>query len=82
MSQTAFTRAEAQAKVGRRVRARLAFAEVPAGALGTVVRVDRVVDGYDLEVAWRRPGRPTPWIEWFTKAEYAAPLWDHHASCQ
>jgi hypothetical protein len=74
MEQSSFTRAQAQAKVGRRVRTRIAFAEVPAGALGTVVRVDRVIDGYDLEVAWARPGCPTPWVEWFTKAEYAAHL--------
>lgn len=74
MSQTAFTRVEAQAKVGRRMRTRTAFAEVPAGALGTVVRVDRVIDGSDVEVAWVWSGRRTPWIEWFTKAEYAAHL--------
>src|SRR5919109_3650593 len=74
MRQTAFTRAEAQAKVGRRVRTRVAFAEVPEGALGTIIRVDRVIDGYDVEVAWVWSGRRTPWIEWFTKAEYAAHL--------
>jgi hypothetical protein len=74
MAQGFFTRAQAQAKVGRRVQTRLAFAEVPEGALGTVVRVDRVVDGYDVEVAWVWPGRRTPWIEWFTKAEYEAHL--------
>jgi hypothetical protein len=74
MAQGSFTRAQAQAKVGRQVRTRIAFAEVPAGALGTVVRVDRVVDGYDLEVAWVWSGHPTPWIEWFTKAEYEAHL--------
>jgi hypothetical protein len=39
MSQAAFTRAEAQAKVGRRVRIHVAFAEVPEGALGSVLRV-------------------------------------------
>jgi hypothetical protein len=74
MAQTAFTRAEAQAKVGRRVRTRIAFAEVPEEAVGTVIRVDRVIDGYDVEVAWVWAGRRTPWIEWFTKAEYEAHL--------
>ena len=75
MARTSFTKAEAQAKVGRRVRTRTAFAEVPAGALGTILRVDRVIDGYDIEVAWVWwSGRRTPWIEWFTKAEYAAYL--------
>jgi hypothetical protein len=74
MRKTAFTRAEAQAKVGRRVRTRVAFAEVPEGALGTILRVDRVMDGYDVEVAWVWSGRGTPWIEWFTKVEYEAHL--------
>jgi hypothetical protein len=74
MAQTSFTRAEAQAKVGRRVRPRVALAEIPQGAIGTILRVDRVIDGYDLEVAWVWSGRRTPWIEWFTKAEYEAHL--------
>jgi hypothetical protein len=74
MAHLSFTRAEAQAKVGTRVRTRVAFAGVPKGALGTVIRVDRVIDGYDVEVAWVRSGRRTPWIEWFTKAEYETHL--------
>jgi hypothetical protein len=72
MGQTAFTSAEAQAKVGTRVRARVAFAGVSEGAIGTIIRVDRVIDGYDLEVAWRRSGRRPPWIDWLTRAEYEA----------
>ena len=72
MGQTAFTRAEAQAKVGIRVRARVAFAGVPEGAIGTIIRVDHVIDGYDVEVAWGRSGRRPPWIDWLTKAEYEA----------
>jgi hypothetical protein len=79
MRRTAFTRAEAQANVGRRVRTRVAFAEVPEAALGTMIRLDRVIDGDDGEVAWVWPGRRTPWIEWFTKAEYEAHLIDVRA---
>jgi hypothetical protein len=74
MADTAFTRAEAQAKVGKRVRARVAFAGIPEGAVGTIIRVDRVIDGYDVEVTWVWSGRRTPWIEWFTKAEYETHL--------
>ncbi len=74
MGQTAFTRAEAEAKVGTRVRARVAFAGVPRGAIGTIIRVDHVIDGYDVEVAWVWPGRRTPWIDWWTKAEYETHL--------
>ena len=74
MGQTAFTRAEARAKVGTRVRTRVAFAGVPQGAIGTITAVDPVIDGYDVEVAWGVPGRRTPWIDWCTKAEYEARL--------
>jgi hypothetical protein len=74
MVETAFTRAAAQAKVGKRVRSRIAFAGVPQGAIGTIIRADRVIDGYDVEVAWVWAGRRTPWIDWVTKAEYEACL--------
>jgi hypothetical protein len=69
MGQTAFTSAAAQAKVGTRVRARVACAGVPRGAIGTIIRVDQVLDGDALEVAWGRSGRRPPWIDWVTKAE-------------
>jgi len=74
MGHITFTRAEAEAKVGTRVRARVAFAGVPRGAIGTIIRVDHVIDGYDVEVAWGRAGRRPPWIDWVTKAEYEAHL--------
>jgi hypothetical protein len=74
VGQTTFTRAEARAKVGTRVRTRIAFAGVPQGAIGTITGADRVVDGYDVEVAWGGVGRRTPWVDWLTKAEYEARL--------
>ena len=74
MAQTSFTKAEAQAKVGTRVRTRIAFAGVPQGATGTITGADRVIDGYDVEVAWGQSGRRTPWVDWLTKEEYAAYL--------
>jgi hypothetical protein len=74
MGQTTFTRAEARAKVGTRVRTRIAFADVPEGAIGTITGADRVVDGYDVEVAWGGVGRRPPWVDWLTKAEYEARL--------
>jgi hypothetical protein len=74
MAQLSFTRAQAQAKVGMRVRTRVACPGVPRGAIGTVVRVDPVIDGYDVEVAWLWSGRRTPWIDWFTREEYEARL--------
>jgi hypothetical protein len=74
MTQTAFTRAQAQAKVGMRVRTRGAFTGVPEGAVGTIIDADRVIDGYDVEVAWGGSGRRTPWVDWLTKEEYEARL--------
>jgi hypothetical protein len=74
MARVAFTRAEAQAKVGRRVRSRMAGAGVPAGVLGTITSAERVIDGYDVEVAWEGGRRHAPCIDWFTKGEYEACL--------
>lgn len=74
MAQTAFTKAEAQAKVGLRVRTRVAFAGVPEGALGTIISADRVIDGYDVEVEWGQLRSRTPWVDWLTKVEYEARL--------
>jgi hypothetical protein len=70
MAHTAFTRRAAQAKVGKRVQTRVALADVPRGAIGTIIRAERVIDGYDVEVAWLWSGRRTPWIGWVTKPEY------------
>ena len=74
MGQTGFTRAEAQAKVGKRVQARVAVAGVPSGAVGTIISADRVIDGYDVEIEWGQVGRRTPWVDWLTKAEYETRL--------
>jgi hypothetical protein len=52
MARLSFTKAQAQAKVVTRVRTRVAYPGVPQGAIGTVVRVDPVIDGYNVEVAW------------------------------
>jgi len=74
MGQTSFTRAETQAKVGTRVRACVAFGEVPRGAISTITGTDRVIDGYDVEVASGRAGRRMSWVDWLTKAEYEGHL--------
>lgn len=72
MGHAAFKRVEAQAKVGTRVRTRVAVVRIPRDAVGTVMRVDHVLDGYEVEWVW--PGRRTPWVDWWTKAEYDAHL--------
>ena len=67
MAHLSCTRAEAFAKVGTRVRARVAFAGIPKGALGTILRVDHVIDGSEVAVAWGRAARRPPWMTWATK---------------
>jgi len=44
----------------------------PQSAVGTIGRVDRVIDGDDVEVAWVWSRRRTPWVDWFTREEYEA----------
>jgi hypothetical protein len=70
MHQTSYTRAEARAKVGRRVCAQIALDGIPQGTVGTVKRVDRVIDGYDLEIAWAVPEQRRPMVGWCTRTEY------------
>jgi hypothetical protein len=43
---------------------------IPPGTVGTVARVDRVIDGYDLEIKWAVPEHRRPVVGWCTKAEY------------
>ncbi len=55
-----FTQEEAEARVGRTVRATVAFSRVPEGTSGQVVRVDRVGSemepaAYDVVVQWDLP---------------------------
>jgi hypothetical protein len=57
-----------------RGRTRVTFAGVPQGATGTIIGADRVIDGYDVEVAWGQSERRTPWVDWLTKEEYEAYL--------
>jgi hypothetical protein len=46
----------------------------PQGVIGTIAGADWVIDGDNLEVAWGRVGRRTPWVGWLTEAEYEVPL--------
>ncbi len=69
MHQTSSTRADARAKVRRRVCTHMAFDGIPQGTVGTAKRVDRVIDGYDLEIAWAVPERRRPMVGWYTRTE-------------
>jgi hypothetical protein len=72
MAHVSFTRAEAQAKIGTQVLARVAG--VSEGAMGTMTSADRVIGGNNVEVTWGKSGRRTPWVERLTKAEGEARL--------
>lgn len=64
-----FSQAEAQAKVGKRIRTRVDFSGVPAGTTGRVVSADpagqakapfgEAVETFDVAIQWDLP-RPTP----------------------
>lgn len=69
MAHLFFTRAEAQGKLGTRALARVAFAGVSEGAIGTMTGADQVIDGYDIEVTWARSRRRMPWVEWLSKTD-------------
>jgi len=63
-----FTPAEARAKVGQRVRSRIAFSGVPKGTTGIVLEPDRKL--VTLPIQWDLPGRSKPLVDWFSKSEY------------
>jgi len=63
-----FTPAEAAAKVGKRMRTRIAFSGVPRGTSGTVLEPDdRLVS---LPIQWHLPGRTEPLVDWSSESEY------------
>jgi hypothetical protein len=66
-----FTKPEAEAKLGKRVRNRVSWAGVPAGTRGTVtwIAADDDIDrdslfptvAYRVAVAWELPTNPSRW---------------------
>lgn len=72
MSRGVFSQFEAKALVGKRVRTRTAFSEVPAGTCGTVVKADEAGSNYGwlLKVRWDLPDRSWPLDGWVTKSEF------------
>ncbi len=66
----AFSQAEAEAKVGQRVRTKVEFSGVPEGSIGLVIRADlmalprpalgRMQPVYDVAVQWELPCPSAP----------------------
>lgn len=53
-----FSRQEAEAKLNKTVRARMALRGVPVGTTGKVIRVEESPDGCSVVVAWDSPLAP------------------------
>lgn len=85
MERKYFTKAEAAAKVGKRIRTLVEFSGVSKWTTGRVVRVDEAGNGYDLVIQWDLPTEPPaiitgesitvvqtgkPLVDWFSKEEY------------
>ena len=68
MSEKRFTKPEAEAKVGKKVRTLVEFSGVPGGTTGRVIRADaagrvkpacgEAVEVYDLAIQWDLPTAP------------------------
>jgi hypothetical protein len=76
---TYFTKAEAVAKVGNRIRTNTAWAGVPAGSSGKVIGCDSMGqtkqagqepgDVWDVVVEWELDAHNRPLTDWFTGDE-------------
>jgi len=68
---TRFSRAEAEALLGKQVRTKLAIDGVPAGALGQVMQIDEMEhDAFDLIVEWSVLVHGKRQHDWFNKDDY------------
>jgi hypothetical protein len=74
-----FTQAEAQAKVGKRIRTKAGWSGVSTGTLGTVMSIDQMSprkmgavleEAWDVIIEWDSPNRRRTLTDWFTKEEY------------
>jgi hypothetical protein len=80
---TYFTRAEAEAKVGKRVKTLVDFSGVPKGTTGQVIRADpagkekppfgEAREVFDVAIQWDVPREypsAKPLVDWFSRDEY------------
>lgn len=66
-----FTRRDAEALVGRRVRSLAAYAYLPTGTTGCVVTLEEIgPEEFEIVVEWDATGR-TSLRDWFTQTEFA-----------
>ena len=69
--QARFSKAEAEALLGRQVRTKLAIDGVPAGAVGKVMQLDEMEhDAFDLIIEWSVLVHGKRQHNWFSKDDY------------
>jgi hypothetical protein len=70
-SERHFSRGEALALVGQRIRTLVEFSGVLAGTGGKVTRADEGGCGsYTVAIQWELPGRSSPLVDWFRRGEF------------
>lgn len=68
---TRFNKAEAEARLGRMVRTKIAIDGVPAGATGHVMQIDEMeLGGFDLIVEWHVLVHGKRQHNWFSRDNY------------
>jgi hypothetical protein len=66
-----FTREEAEAKLGQRVRCLVDFSTVLAGSTGRIVAIEETAaDLFDLIIEWDEPTSTRPPRDWVRKDQY------------
>ncbi len=72
---TRFSKSEAEARLGRRVRTTLAIDGIPAGSTGYVMQMDEMErDSFELIVEWYVLVHGKKQHNWFTKDDYSHQL--------
>lgn len=76
MKRSYFSKEQAEAQLGKRIRSLVEFSGVPVGTTGTVVAFDEIYpEGFDVVIEWdladRLYGAQTkPLRDWFTRGEF------------
>jgi len=75
-----FTKEEAEAKIGQRIRTQVAWASIPAGTHGTVVGIDEMgktkpaatvpIVIFSVVIKWDVTNHQQTLTDWFTRQEY------------
>lgn len=72
---TRFSKTEAEARLGKRVRTKLAIDGIPAGSVGYVMQIDEMERGaFELIVEWYSLVHGKKQHNWFSKDAYSQRL--------